>query len=256
MRPALSVLEADLVGYRRTWRASALSSFLLPILFVLGFGFSVGRFVDAGGQLGAVRYLDYIVPGMLASTAAQLAFGGSAWPVMSRFQWMRTYHAMIASPLRVVDIVLGDLMFLLLRVVAASAVALAVTAAFGAVHSAWAVAVPAVCALLGLAVAAPMSAFAARVEGDGYFTLLQRVVVLPMSLFSGVFFPIDGLAAGLRWLAYVSPLWHAVRLCRAATLPGSGPAWPALLGHLAYLAAWSAAGLWLAIRFYRRRLAS
>ena len=248
----LAVLEFDLVGYKRTWRGSLPSSFVLPVLFVVGFGFGVGQFVDAGGALGGVSYLDYIVPGMIASTAMQVAFGESSWPIMSRFMWIRTYHSMVAAPLRIVDIVGGDLLFVLLRILAATAVFLAVTAAFGAVHSLWAVAVVPIAGLLGLATAAPVFAFAARVETDGFFPLLQRFVVIPMTLFAGVFFPIESMPAGLRLLAYVSPLWHGVELCRAATF-GVGEFYP-IVGHVAYLGLWAAGGFWLALLSFRKRL--
>jgi lipooligosaccharide transport system permease protein len=250
----LSVLETDLTAYRRTWRASVLSSFVLPTLFVIGFGLSVGKFVDRGGQLGPVHYLDFIVPGMLASTAMQVAFGESSFPVFSKFQWIRTYHAMVATPVRVVDIVGGDLLFLLLRVLTTTVVFLGVTSAFHAVHSWWAIAVLPVAGLLGMAVAAPIFAFAARVDQDSYFPMLMRFVVIPMSLFAGVFFPVDRLPEVLRWLAYVSPLWHGVVLCRAATLPGFGVSAWAAAGHVAYLAAWAGVGFWLALRTFRRRL--
>jgi lipooligosaccharide transport system permease protein len=259
---AFSVLEFDLVGYRRTWRGSMLSSFVLPVLFVIGFGFSVGHYVDAGGKLGAVRYLDYIVPGMLASTAMQIAFFESSWPIMSRFQWIRTYHAMVATPLRVVDIVAGDLMFMLFRIVTTTTVFLLVLVglgaarpSWGAVHSWWTVATVPICGLLGLAVAAPVFAYAAKMQTDSYFPLLQRFVVIPMSLFAAVFFPVTSLPVQIRWLAYVSPLWHGVELCRAATLPRFGLSGLAIAGHLLYLAAWAGLGFWLAVRSYQRRLA-
>jgi lipooligosaccharide transport system permease protein len=253
---ALTVLETNLTAYRRVWRGSVLSSFVLPILFVVGFGVVVGRIVDVGGKLGPVHYLDYIVPGMLASTAVQVAFGEASWPVMSKFQWIRVYHGWVAAPLRIADIVGGELLFLLVRVVSSAAVFLAVTTAFGAVHSWWALAVVPIAGLLGMAIAAPVLAFAGRVEQDGYFPLLMRFVVIPMSLFAEVFFPIAKLAEPLRWLAYVSPLWHAVVLCRACTLPGFGITWWAALGHLAYLAAWAGIGFWLALVAFRRRLVS
>jgi lipooligosaccharide transport system permease protein len=253
---ALTVLETNLTAYRRVWRGSVLSSFVLPILFVVGFGVVVGRIIDVGGRLGPVHYLDYIVPGMLASTVMQVAFGEAAWPIMSKFQWIRIYHGWVAAPLRIADIVGGELLFLLLRVVATASVFLVVTSVFGAVHSWWAPAAVLVCGLLGVAIAAPILAFAGHVEQDGYFPLLMRFVVIPMSLFAEVFFPIARLAEPLRWLAYVSPLWHAVVLCRACTLPGFGLSWLAVLGHLAYLAAWAGTGFWLALVTYRRRLVS
>jgi lipooligosaccharide transport system permease protein len=250
--PALAVLEFDLVGYRRTWRGSALSSFILPILLVLGFGISVGTLVDAGGGLGGVSYLDYIVPGMIASTAMQVAFGESSWPIMSRFTWIRTYHAMVATPLRIGDIVAGDLLFIVLRVVSTTAIFALVTAFFGAIHSLWALTVPLVAGLVGLATAAPIFAYAARLETDAYFPLLQRFVVIPMSLFAGVFFPVSSMPVGFQWLAYVSPLWHGVEVCRAATFGIGDPL--RIAGHLAYLTLWAAVGFWLARLSYRRRL--
>jgi lipooligosaccharide transport system permease protein len=253
MGRALSVLRYHLTGYRATWRGSLLGSFVLPVLYVLGFGVGVGHFVDLGGRLGPVRYLDYIVPGLLTITAMNVAFGESAWPVLSRFRWIRVYHSMVATPLRIPDLVGGAVLYVLFRLLTTTTVFLLVTAAFGAVHSWWAVTVPVVCALLGLAVSLPVYAFAASVEADGYFALLMRFVVVPLGLFSAVFFPISSLPAALRMLAWASPLWHAVELCRAATL-ATGLSWPAALGHLAYLAVWAGAGFWLAVLAFRRQL--
>lgn len=254
MRPALYVLEFFLVGYRRTWRGSLLGSFVLPVLYVLGFGLGVGYFIDLGGQLGTVRYLDFLVPGMVAATAAQVAFGESAWPVLSRFLWVRTYRGMVAAPLRIVDILGGSLLYVVFRLALTTVVFLVVTVAFGAVHSVWALTVPVVCALLGLAIATPVFALAATVDIDSYFPLVGRFLIIPMTLFSGVYFPIAGLPGPMRWLAYASPLWHAVDLCRAATLGGTHLPWLTVLGHLAYLGVLAAFGFWLAMGAFRRKL--
>ncbi|MBO0868843.1 MAG: ABC transporter permease [Micromonosporaceae bacterium] len=254
MAPAFSVFEGYLVAYRRTWRSSVFASFLLPLLFVVGFGLSVGGYVDARGSLGSVRYLDYIVPGLLASNAMQMGYAESAYPVMGRFQWLGSYHAMAATPLRIVDILAGDLLFVVFRVLTSTAVFLAVASALGGVHSAWAVLVPFACVLLALAFATPGAAFTASIERDSHFALVQRFLVVPLSLFSGVFFPIAALPVALRFLAYASPLWHAVQLCRAATLPGFGLTPLAAAGHAGYLALWVGVGFWLALARFRHRL--
>ncbi len=171
-----AVLEYHLVSYRRTWRGSVLSSFVLPILFVIGFGYSVGTLVDASGRLGGGEtYMQFIVPGMIASTAMQVAFGEATFPVMARFQWIRTYQAMSAAPLRIADILGGDLLFLILRVVSTSAVFLLITSLFGGVASWWGLLVLPITALIGLAFAAPMFAITGHVESTVHVHVHQPV---------------------------------------------------------------------------------
>ncbi|GIJ25664.1 transport permease protein [Micromonospora qiuiae] len=248
--PALAVFDYHLVGYRRTWRAGAFSSFLLPTLTVLGFGLGVGAYIDRG--VGGVSYLEWIVGGLLASTALQVAIGESTWPVFGSHQWTKIYFAQRSAPLRVTDIVAGHLAFVLFRVLTAIAAFLLVTGVLGALRSPWAVLVLPVAALLALAVAAPSFAYAAVVDTDSWLAMLSRFAVIPMTLFAGVFFPVESLPLVLRWLAYATPLWHAVDLCRAAVL-GVAPQW-SVAGHLGYLAAWAAVGWWLAHRAFTRRL--
>ncbi|MFI6762676.1 ABC transporter permease [Micromonospora sp. NPDC050417] len=250
LAPTLSVLEYHLVDYRRTWRSSAVSSFVLPLLTMVGFGLGVGAYVTQG--VGGVDYLDFLVPGLIASTALQVAVGESTWPVLGNFNWTRTYLAQAAAPLRVVDILGGHLAFVAVRVLSSSAAFLLVAALFGALHSVWALAILPLVVLIGLAVATPVFAYSASVRTDSYLAILFRFAVIPMTLFAGVFFPVESLPMGLRWAAYVSPLWHGVDLCRAATL-GVAPQW-SVPGHLLYLGAWTVGGWLLARAAFRRRL--
>jgi lipooligosaccharide transport system permease protein len=193
-----------------------------------------------------------MVPGLVASTALQVAIGESTFPVLGQFHWIKTYFAQAASPLRPGDIVAGQLAYLLFRVLTSVLAFLAVAALFGALHSPWAVATLPVAALLATAVALPTFAYSASITSDSYLALVFRLGVIPMTLFAGVFFPVESLPTVLRWLAYASPLWHAVDLCRGATL-GVAPAW-SVPGHLLYLTGWAVAGWWLANAAFRRRL--
>jgi lipooligosaccharide transport system permease protein len=137
-------------------------------------------------------------------------------------------------------------------VLISSAGFLVVLLLFGALHSFRALAVLPICVLVGLAITAPAFAYAASISNDGMFAVLLRFAVVPMTLFAGVFFPVDTLPLAPRLLAYVSPLWHGVELCRAATL-GMDTAWGAGI-HVAYLAVWAAGGLWLAWWRFTKRL--
>jgi lipooligosaccharide transport system permease protein len=249
--PSLFVLEHQLVNYRRTWRGTVFSSLLLPILFFLGMGISVGAYVDRSGTLG-LPYQDYIAPGLLASTALQVAIGEASWPVLGGLLWHRTYHAMRVTSLRPSDIMAGVIEYTLLRTALSAAGFLLVMAAFGTVHSLWGALAFPVCVLLGAAVATPMFAYTASVSHENMLVVVFRFGVIPMTLFAGVFFPVTSLPLVLRGLAYASPLWHGVELCRAATL-GTPVAW-SVAGHVGYLTAWAAIGLVLARHRFGRRL--
>jgi len=125
---------------------------------------------------------------------------------------------------------------------------------FGTVHSGrFPLALPAA-VLLGLAVATPCFAFAASVGQDGMFAVLLRFAIVPMTLFAGVFFPVANLPFAARLLAYVSPLWHAVELIRAAGL-GTATAW-GVPAHVAVLVGWAVLGYLLALHRFNRKLAS
>ncbi|GGT01023.1 transport permease protein [Planobispora rosea] len=247
--PTVAVLERHLHLYRRLWRASVFSSFILPVLFLVSIGVGVGNYV---GEIGGVSYLAWIVPGVMASTAFQMAIGESTYSVLGDFKWVRAYHAMRATPVGVRDMVAGWMLYILLRVEIAAVVFLGVTGLFGALRSPWAVVTPLVAALVAVAAAAPVTAFAASIDNDSYFALLFRFVMIPSTLFAGVFFPVDQLPEMVRPLAYVSPLWHGVELSRAATL-GAAPPWPVAV-HAGCLLLFAAAGLAWAVSAFGKRL--
>jgi lipooligosaccharide transport system permease protein len=242
-------------AYRRTWKGSVISSFLMPLLYLAAMGVGLGRFVDrnaGSGALGGVSYLAYIAPGLLAATAMQTAVGESTYPIMGKIKWNFVFHAMAATPLRIRDIVAGQLGFIAFRVTTTCAVFLGVIALFGAIHSPLGIFCLVVEPLVGLAFAAPIFAVASRLESDAGFAMIFRFGVIPMFLFSGAFFPVTQLPDGIEWLAYVTPLWHGVMMSRDLSL-GVASFWPTL-GHAAYLLVWISVGTWLTVRGLTRRL--
>lgn len=252
--PMMATLERELTLYRRLWQASVLSSFVLPLLFVLSIGVGVGAYIPGG--VGGVSYLAYVVPGVLVTTAFQIAIGESTYPVLGGFKWQRNYHAMRATPVQPGHMVGGHLLYLVFRAEIATICFLIVVGLFGAIESWWAVLTLPVVGLVAVAAAAPVTAFAASIENDSYFSLLFRFGLIPATLFSGVFFPVTQLPVLLRPLAYLSPLWHGVVLSRSATLGTllPGETWLTMLGHVLYLVAWGVAGIMLAIWRFGKRL--
>ncbi|MGH3905005.1 MAG: ABC transporter permease [Pseudonocardiaceae bacterium] len=254
---ALLVVEGLWTWYRRNWRATAISSLLQPLLFLVAFGVGFGALIDAGARgeqvTGGVPYLAYLAPALLAVGAVQSAAFESTYPILSAFKWQRTHWAVTATPITPGQLAGGQLTWIALRLTLSGAAYLLVIALFGAVQGFGVLAALVFAVLCGMAFSAPLVAFAAAYEGEGNaFAAVFRFVVVPMTLFSGTFFPISQLPELIRPLAWISPLWHGTELARGAAL-GTLHLWPAF-GHTAYLSALLVAGVLLARWWFRVRL--
>jgi lipooligosaccharide transport system permease protein len=250
--PAIRSYAYWVYQYKRTWRGSVISTVVSPVLYLAAMGVGLGSLVHRGSALGGLTYLQFVGPGLLAATAMQVAAAESMYTVLGSFKWIRVYHAMAATPLTPVDILAGHLLWMASRIAAGSAVYLAVVAAFGGVRSPLALLALPACLLVGMAFAAPITAFSAGRDGDNGFAALNRFVIVPMFLFSGTFFPVSQLPQFLRGVAYATPLWHGVQLVRSFTtghIPVLGD-----LGHAAYLLLFVVVGIAAALRIYRRKL--
>jgi lipooligosaccharide transport system permease protein len=250
-----------LLRYRRTWRGTLTTSFLYPVLYLLAMGVGLGHLVDqhlAGGgssglsRLGGQTYVEFIAPGLLAATAMQMGYNEATYPVMHGVNWDRVFFAMIATPIPVRSIQLGHLGFIATRLAVAAGIFLAIIAMFGDVRSLWAILALPAAVLTGLAFSAPMSAFSAKQENDNAFSLVYRMGVIPLFLFSGTFFPLSQLPTWLQDVARATPLYHGVALCRGLVLGNLGLADG--LAHAGYLLAMIAAGVLWARRTYPARM--
>lgn len=255
LAPARRAFDYWLLQSRQWWRVSLLISFLNPALYLLAMGVGLGGLIDRGtgtASLGGHSYLSYLAPGLLAATAMQTAVGESTWPVGNAVRWTRSYVAMVATPLSTGEIMLGHLFFVAFRVGLGAASFLGVAAVFGALDSPLALLAWPVAVICGLAHAAPASAFSVGRSHDHAYAALQRFAVVPMFLFSGVFFPVTQLPWVLRDLAVVTPLWNGVALCRDLCLGTARPA--ASAGHVGYLLLWLVVGAVLAARAHEKVL--
>jgi lipooligosaccharide transport system permease protein len=253
--PAFDALEYFLLAYRRTWRASVATTFVNPVLYLLAMGVGLGSFVNKGAHtsaIGHMSYLQFVAPALAATAAAMTATSESMYPVMAGFKWIKTYHSMLATPLRVADVLAAHLSWIAARIAMAVTAYLIVMAAFGTTRSPWAVGILPVGVLTGMAFAAPLAAFTVTQDSENAFPLIFRLGLIPLFLFSGVFFPIGQLPFGLRLVAYLTPLWHGVDLSRTLAL-GHGSLGSAAF-DLAYLVGVGALGVWVASKTFPRRL--
>jgi lipooligosaccharide transport system permease protein len=252
--PAVHVFEHRLVSYRRTFRGSLFSSFLQPALFLTAMGVGLGALVNRPGNaaLGGVPYLVFLAPGLLAGTAMQTAAFESTFPVMAAIRWVRSYVAMLATPIGVNDIVVGQLAWIAVRLTMVATIFVAIMTLFGATHSpAILLAIP-VAVLTGMAFSAPIAAFSATQENAEGFNMLFRFVINPLFLFSGTFFPVGQLPALLQPIAYLTPLYHGVALARQLSL-GTGTVSEAIL-HGGVLVAFVVVGVVACLITFRQRL--
>ncbi|MFE7114414.1 ABC transporter permease [Streptomyces sp. NPDC057654] len=247
------VLEWQAVHGIRNWRGAAIGGFVIPVVTLAAIGFGLGAVVPHGA-VGDSSYLRFVAPAVLATAAFQYAVAESTEPVMAGFKWQRTYEGVAVTPVTPPQMVIGQLLWTAVQIAVSGALVAMVMVLCDAMDP-----LPALLALLfstvgASAFAAPVMAFSAMVRDGSAFTALNRMIVLPMTLVAGTYFPVSQLPAAARGLAMATPLWHTVELCRAG-VTGHFSA-DSVVVHLAVLALWAAVGLAVTIRLFRRRLTS
>lgn len=250
MSAADVVVRNGLVSWRG-WKASLLLSVLAPVMFLTAMGLGLGSLVREGDNFGGIDYLSFFATGMLAANCMQNGVFGATYPIMSKITWQRNYEGMLASPLSVKEIFLGELGWAGVALAQVAVPYFAVMAGFGIFESPRALlAIPAA-VLLGLSCAAPVMAYTATLQTDEAFTWLFRLVVTPMFLLGGTFFPIEELPNWARLLAQATPVFHGVELIRQVTVYEIEAS---ALWHIAYLVTLAGVGAVIGIRNLERRL--
>jgi lipooligosaccharide transport system permease protein len=250
------VWESNWTLYRRIWLSNAVGSLLQPYLYLLGMGVGVGSLIDRGDNadrlLDGTSYLGFLAPALIATTAMMTCATEAMWPLMDGFKWGQVFYAITATPVRPSEVMSGTALWLATRVILSSGAVTLVLALFDDTRSWGLVYALGFAVLTGLAYAVPMAAWTSTRDSDSSFPAILRFGLIPMFLFAGVFYPIDQLPAWLRPVAYVTPLYHGVELCRDAVLEQLelGPT----LVHVAVLVGVVVAAWVVATRTFTRRL--
>lgn len=252
LRAALPITAFNFAVFKQGWKSALFLYIITPLLFLGAMGVGLGGLVGrTRASIDGVSYLQFIAPGLLATTAMQTATADMTYPIMSRLVWNKSYEAMLNTPVRVRDLLTGELLWLSTRLLGVLALFFAIAVGFGAGRTATSVLAVPVAALTGLAFGAPVLAFSATQSGDSGFNALNRFVVLPLFLLSGAFFPLTQLPIVLQGIAWVLPITHGVELCRELFLGTVGAAGAA---HLAVLLVYAVGGAVAARRTLTRRL--
>ncbi|WP_427133365.1 ABC transporter permease [Pseudarthrobacter sp. S9] len=227
-----------------------------PVAYLFAMGVGLATLVQANGAgvFGGVSYLTFIAPALLISAAVMTAANEFTFPVMDGFKWRRVYYGPHASPLTPAQIAGGQIIAVTVRFLLQSALYFAVVALFGASPSGWGWVSILVATLAGLSFGLPLMAYAASIKDDkGQFAMVMRFIVTPLFLFSGTFFPLDTLPLGVRWIGWISPIWHGTELGRVFSY-GYRETPLLTIVHLAFLLGLTVIGWVLTKRQFSKRM--
>ena len=233
-RRALHMIERNLLVYRHGW-LMLLSGFFEPLFYLLSIGFGLGKLVgDVAGPGGqTIPYVLFVAPALLAASSMNGAVAESTFNFFFKLNYDKTFASILTTPMSPADIALGELGWALMRGALYTIGFIAVMFVMGLVRSPLIFLTLPGALLIGFAFAAVGMAATSFMRTWQDFDLIQ-LVVLPMFLFSGTFFPLDAIPEPIRIIVQLTPLYHGVELLRSLSLGVLGPE---ILVHIGYLAA-------------------
>ncbi len=244
----LPVWQRNFLVWRKLWLPALLGNFGEPLLYLLALGYGLGSFVE---RIDEMPYIVFLASGTVCSSAMMSASFEGLYSAYTRMEIQKTWEAMLATPLSVPDIVIGEIVWAATKSLLSSG-AILVTAAFlGAVPSGWAVATVPVVFLTGLCFAAMALVVTAFAHSYDFFLYYHTLFITPLLLVGGVFFPMTQMPLLIQQFAYWTPLTHAVDLVRPLMI-GQMPTQP--LVNVLVLSGYTLVALILAIHLIQRRL--
>lgn len=245
---AFQVTMRNVIVWKRVALSSAIGYVGEPLLFLVALGYGLGQVVP---ELDGMSYAEFIAPGLVVSTVMYTATFEGTFGSYTRMATQHTYDAILATPITIGELVAGEIFFGGVKACFGGAIVLAVATVFGLVPAWTAFLVVPVAFLSGLlfsAMAVVVSGFAKSYDVFNYYFTL---VIAPMYLFGGVFFPLDRMPPWIRRAALAVPLTHVVELSRSLV---RGNVRPSLVLNLAAIVAFLVPAYWVAERAIRRRL--
>ncbi|MFM9877050.1 MAG: ABC transporter permease [Rhodoglobus sp.] len=238
-------------GYIGTLLATAIGT---PFLYLFAFGVGLATLITGNvGPVPGVTYIQFVAPALLATAGLLVAMEEYTFGILLGFKWNAIFLGMNAAPISGRQIVNGIMIFVGMRALVTTAIYYVMMLLFGAVQPGWG-AMTIVAGILCAFAFAPVAAYSATIHEDrGQFAILQRVVILPLTLFSGTVFPLTQLPVFLQWIGWLSPLWHASELGRQFVYGPTEPIWLTVT-HVVYLVALGVLGWQLCVRIATRRL--
>ena len=246
----VSVWRRNFLVWRKLVIASVLSNLADPLILLFGLGYGLGALLPS---VEGMSYIAFFAAGTLCSATMFTASFESMFSGFSRMHGQKTWDAILYAPLVIDDVVAGEIMWAASKAWLSGATILAVAAVFGLAASPIVILTLPVAFLVGLAFAAVGLIMTVLAKNWDFFSFYMTLIMTPMTMISGVFFPAEQLPRPLLAVAQALPLYHGVALVR----PLVAGLWPAhVLLHAAVLLGYAAAGYAIAIMFARRRFSA
>ena len=227
------VMSRDVVLFGRYWKATTFSSVIQPTIYLLAFGLGFRTLVP---NIGHISYMEFVATGVVATAVLFSSAFPGMFNTFVRWQFQRTYDAMLAAPVDVEELITAEVLWISARAGVYGLAPLLVGLAFGLDPNAGMLLVPLIGFVTGFGFASFGVAIAAVAKTIDNFNYVTSAVLTPMFLVAGTFFPISRLPSGLSTVAEFNPLYHCVQLVRDASLGGLGTA---DIGHAAVLLAFA-----------------
>ncbi len=237
--PARHVFERNVLSYRRLWLVFV-AGFIEPVFYLLGLGVGLGQLVGQVEVDGmSVEYAAYVAPGLIASSAMNAAVFDSTFNFFYKLKYAKTFDAMLVTPLRLGDVVSGEVAWSMTRSGIYAAIFLGIATILGLVESWWALLTIPAALLIGIAFSAVGTALTSFMRSWHDFDYIQ-LGLQPLFLASTTFFPLSVYPGWAEPLVQATPLYHGVTLCRnlAFGAQGWGDLW-----HVGYFVAMAALGV-------------
>ncbi|MFO1304191.1 MAG: ABC transporter permease [Burkholderiales bacterium] len=244
----LPVWRRNLLVWRKLAVASVLGNIADPLLYMIALGYGIGALV---GNVGGMSYIEFIGTGMVCQSAMFTASFEGMYSAFSRMHVQRTWDGIINAPVSLDDVVMAEWLWTATKSVMSTAAILVVIMALGYGHTWLAIWVLPVGLLVGLVFGAFGLVMNALAQNYDFFTYFFTLVVTPMLLLSGVYFPVEQMPPTLAAITQFLPLKHAIDLARALMLGQVPPHAPL---HVAVLVAYAGVAYYAALALTRRRL--